>query len=166
MPYYISLSLCIVLLIVLIFETYLIITRNRLIRVKGKDDYFTAILILLFILLIFPLDIANTGIESFRNMLAIMIVFASFAIKRGLMDKGVAKFGFIIPWSKIQAVYFEPYQTMKVAVVFKTKQHRFKLLFHVVALKELFETVTLHCSEVMVEKGLDQKLKQSQKMFS
>lgn len=165
MSYYVSFSLSIILLLFLIFETYLIITRNRLIKVKGKDDYFTAVILLLFVLLIFPLDITNTGIESFRNTLAIMIVFASFAIKRGLTGKGVAKFGFMIPWSKINAVYFEPYQTMKVAAVFQTKQYKFKLIFHVVALKELFETVTSYCSNVMVEKGLDQKLKEGRKLF-
>lgn len=159
MLYYASLSISIFLLLFLAFETYLVITRNRIIKVKGKDDYFTTVLILVFVLMLFPLDITSTWMDSFRNALAIMVLFASFTIKRGLMDKGVAKFGFIIPWSRINAVYLEPYQTMKVAAIFKTKQFKFKLIFHVVALKEAFEMLTVHCSEVMVEKGLDQKLK-------
>ena len=40
-------------LAVLVYETYTVIRRNRRITVKGKDDFFTFCLVLLFAALIF-----------------------------------------------------------------------------------------------------------------
>lgn len=156
---FINYALCILFLAFVIFETYLVISRNRKIEVKGKDDFFTAILILVFVLLIFPFDLSDALIISLRNTLAILSVFASFAVRRGLMPKGVAKFGFIIPWSKIETIYLEPSQYMRFTAIFKTKKYRMKLSFHVVSLQEVFNYLTSYSSNIMVEKSLDLKLK-------
>lgn len=152
-------ALSILFLAFIIYETYLILTRNRKIEVKGKDDFFATILILVFVLLIFPFNLSNTLIVSLRNTLAILSVFASFAVRRGLMPKGVAKFGFIIPWSKIETIYLEPGQYMHFSAIFKTKKYRMKLSFHVVSLQDVFNYLTSYSSNIMVEKSLDLKLK-------
>lgn len=159
MEYGLSMLLTIIFLIVLIFETYLIITRNKKIKIKGKDDFFIAVIILLFILVLFPLDFSTALINTFRNTTAILAVFASFAVKRGLMDKGVAKFGFVIPWNKVEIIYLEPYQSMKIAAIFKMGKIKLKLIFHIITIKEVFENLTSHGVEVMVEKSLNTKLK-------
>ena len=47
---------CAVLLAGLIGEVLLVLRRNRTILLKGKDDYFSFCLVVLFVVIIFPLS--------------------------------------------------------------------------------------------------------------
>ena len=61
--------LCFVFIVVLIVEVVFILKRNRKIVMKGKDDFFTFTLIVLFALMIFPLSDMGSVVENIRNIL-------------------------------------------------------------------------------------------------
>ena len=75
--------LSILALAVLIYETYLVIRQNRRITVKGKDDFFTFCLVLLFTSLLLRPDPGAEFVESLRNTLILMALFFTLVVKRG-----------------------------------------------------------------------------------
>ena len=81
--------LCFVFIVVLIVEVVFILKRNRKIVMKGKDDFFTFTLIVLFALMIFPLSEMGSVVESIRNILILVAIFGSAGIKRGFSEKGM-----------------------------------------------------------------------------
>ena len=141
-------------LAVLVYETFTVIRRNRRITVKGKDDFFTFCLILLFAALSFRPDPAADFLVSLRNTLILMAVFFTLAIRRGICEEGVAKLGFIVPWNKIQKVQVAAYQTSKVMAVFTTSKGRCRLIFPQHRLKNLVYELQKHVSEVLIEESL------------
>ena len=141
-------------LAVLVYETYTVIRRNRRITVKGKDDFFTFCLALLFAALIFRPDPTADFLVSLRNTLILMAVFFTLAIRRGICEEGVVKLGFIVPWKEIRQVQVAEYQTSKVVTVFTTEKRRYKLFFPQHKLKNLVYELQKHVPEVLVEESL------------
>lgn len=141
-------------LAVLVYETYTVIRRNRRITVKGKDDFFTFCLVLLFAALIFRPDPTADFLVSLRNTLILMAVFFTLAIRRGICEEGVVKLGFIVPWKEIRQVQVAEYQTSKVVTVFTTEKRRYKLFFPQHKLKNLVYELQKHVPEVLVEESL------------
>lgn len=141
-------------LAVLVYETYTVIRRNRRITVKGKDDFFTFCLVLLFAALIFRPNPTADFLVSLRNTLILMAVFFTLAIRRGICEEGVVKLGFIVPWKEIRQVQVAEYQTSKVVTVFTTEKRRYKLFFPQHKLKNLVYELQKHVPEVLVEESL------------
>ncbi len=141
-------------LAVLVYETWMVIRRNRRITVKGKDDFFTFCLILLFAALILRPDPEADFLVSLRNTLILMAIFFTLAIRRGICEEGVAKLGFVVPWSRIQKIQIAEYQTSKIMALFTTEKGRYKLIFPRYRLKELVYELQKHVSEVLVAESL------------
>ena len=141
-------------LAVLVYETWMVIRRNRRITVKGKDDFFTFCLILLFAALILRPDPEADFLVSLRNTLILMAIFFTLAIRRGICEEGVAKLGFVVPWSRIQKIQIAEYQTSKIMALFTTEKGRYKLIFPMYRLKELVYELQKHVSEVLVAESL------------
>ena len=137
-------------LAVLVYETWMVIRRNRRITVKGKDDFFTFCLILLFAALILRSDPEADFLVSLRNTLILMAIFFTLAIRRGICEEGVAKLGFVVPWSRMQKIQIAEYQTSKIMALFTTEKGRYKLIFPRYRLKELVYELQKHVSEVLV----------------
>ena len=141
-------------LAVLIYETYLVIRQNRRVTVKGKDDFFTFCLVLLFTSLLLRPDPGAEFVESLRNTLILMALFFTLAVKRGISEKGVVKLGFVIPWKKVTTVEIAEYQTSKVIARFTTGKRQFKLIFPKYQLKQLVYEIQKYIPKVMVENSL------------
>ena len=92
---YINYGICVLALLVLAAEVWFVLKRNRQIKVKGKDDFFTFALVLLFCMALFPLDQAGALLESFRNVVLLMAVFGTLAIKRGVSDQGIESYSLL-----------------------------------------------------------------------
>lgn len=144
-------------LAVLVYETWMVIRRNRRITVKGKDDFFTFCLVLLFAALILRPDPEADFLVSLRNTLILMAIFFTLAIRRGICEEGVAKLGFVVPWSRIQKIQIAEYQTSKIMALFTTEKGRYKLIFPRYRLKELVYELQKHVSEVLVAESLKLK---------
>lgn len=141
-------------LAVLIYETYIVIRQNRRVTVKGKDDFFTFCLILLFAALILRPDPDADFLISLRNTLILMAIFFTLAVKRGVSDEGVVKLGYVIPWRKIRKIQIAQYQTSKVMAVFTTEKRRYRLIFPKYRLKNLVYELQKHFPEVLLEESL------------
>ena len=122
--YYLNLAACVFLIGVIIVEIWFILHVNKQIRIKGKDDFFTGALVMLFVILIFPLTENLQMIEIVRNILLLAALFATMAVRRGLTDRGVQKLFFTIPWERLDEVLISEGQMNKVQVVFRTKTMR------------------------------------------
>lgn len=141
-------------LAVLIYETYLVIRQNRRVTVKGKDDFFTFCLVLLFTSLLLRPDPDAELVESLRNTLILMAMFFTLAVKRGVNDSGVVKLGFIVPWKKVDMVEIAEYQSSKVVARFTAGKRQYKLIFPKYQLKQLVYEIQKHIPKVMVENTL------------
>ena len=96
--------LCALALAALVWETWMIAKRNRTIKVKGKDDFFTFCIVMMFAMLFLRPEIDVDMLTSLRNTLILMALFFSLAIKRGISERGVEKICFVIPWDKIETI--------------------------------------------------------------
>ena len=76
---YLNYGASVLALLVLAAEVWFVLKRNRQIKVKGKDDFFSFALVLLFCMAIFPPTQMETLLESFRNVVILMAVFGSLA---------------------------------------------------------------------------------------
>lgn len=158
---YLNYVMCALLVACLILEAVFIVRRNRTIIVKGKDDFFTITLIVLFIFLLFPFSDSITMIESLRNVLMYVVVFASAAIKRGLSGSGVEKLGFTIDWQDVKEIRINAYQASKVQAVFLTDKRKYKLLFSKYMLKDVLREMEkhVHINHIYIQSSLDDVLK-------
>lgn len=98
-------------LAVLIYETYLVIRQNRRVTVKGKDDFFTFCLVLLFTSLLLRPDPGAEFVGKPSQYVNPDGIVLYLAVKRGISEKGVVKLGFVIPWEKVTTVEIAEYQT-------------------------------------------------------
>lgn len=151
--------LCIIFMIVLIVEVGFILKRNRRIVMKGKDDFFTFTLVVLFALMIFPLSDMGSIVESIRNILILVAIFGSAAIKRGFSEKGMEKIFYTIDWEQIQSVQIDEYQVSKIKVVCQTEKGKHKLFFGKYKLKEVLRVLEQHVSNIYIQGALDDVLK-------
>ncbi len=156
--YYLNLAACVFLIGVIIVEIWFILHVNKQIRIKGKDDFFTGALVMLFVILIFPLTENLQMIEIVRNILLLAALFATMAVRRGLTDRGVQKLFFTIPWERLDEVLISEGQMNKVQVVFRTKTMRFKLIFPRFKLKELVFELQKHVDKVSLQKSLQKQI--------
>lgn len=141
-------------LAVLVYETWWVIRKNRLIKVKGKDDFFTFCLVLLFASLFFRPDPEADFLVSLRNTLILMAIFFTLAVRRGISEAGIVKLGFVIPWEKVQKIQIAEYQTSKLMAQFTTEKRRFKLIFPKHKLNELVYEIQKHFPQVLLEESL------------
>ncbi len=150
--------LCFVFIVVLIVEVVFILKRNRKIVMKGKDDFFTFTLIVLFALMIFPLSDMDSMVENIRNILILVAIFGSAAVKRGFSDKGMEKIFYTMDWDSIQSVHIDEYQTSKIKVVCQTEKGKHKLYFGKYKLKEVLRVLEQHVSNIYIQSSLDDVL--------
>lgn len=150
--------LCILFIAGLISEIYFILRRNRKIILKGKDDFFTFALVVLFALTIFPLSDADSLVANIRNILILVTIFGSAAIKRGFSDKGMEKIFYTVRWEDIQEVQIDAYQTTKIKVVCQTAKGKHKLFFGKYKLKEVLRTLEQHVSNIYIQNSLEDVL--------
>lgn len=150
--------LCFVFIVVLIVEVVFILKRNRKIVMKGKDDFFTFTLIVLFALMIFPLSDMDSMVENIRNILILVAIFGSAAVKRGFSDKGMEKIFYTVDWDSIQSVHIDEYQTSRIKVVCQTEKGKHKLYFGKYKLKEVLQVLEQHVSNIYIQSSLDDVL--------
>ena len=116
--YYLNLAACVFLIGVIIVEIWFILHVNKQIRIKGKDDFFTGALVMLFVILIFPLTENLQMIEIVRNILLLAALF-TMAVRRVLTDRGVQKLSpFLGGWTRSLFRRSDEQGT----VLFRTKQ--------------------------------------------
>ena len=145
---------------VIVVEIYFVLKRNRTITLKGKDDFFTFTLAVFFVITIFPVSDMDSLLENVRNILVLVAVFGTAAIKRGFSDRGLEKICFTVPWEDITSIQINEYQSNKLQVVCQTKKGaKFKLYFGKYILKDVLRTTQKHISEVYMQDSLDQVLK-------
>lgn len=152
--FYMNAAICVLLMAAIVVEILYILRRNRRINVKGKDDLFATALVMLFVMIIFPLTENATVIESLRNILLLVVMFATFAIRRGISEKGVEKLFFTVPWEKITKITITQGQTGKVQAVFHMGTFKIKLIFSVYNLKMVVFESQKHVSEVYLQDSL------------
>lgn len=155
---YINLLLCIVMLAALVFETVLIVRRNRQILKIGFDDFFLVMLIMLAALFLLPFNEAGTGLEALRNTLALLVLFTTFAIKRGVYEKGVAKVFFTVPWHKVDRIQVDIWQNNKTAVYFYIGRFRFKLVYRSFQTAAALDYMTSHCSNIVIDQAVEKQI--------
>ena len=108
---------------------------------------------------LFPLDQAGALLESFRNVVLLMAVFGTLAIKRGVSDQGIEKLFFTVKWDQIREIRLEPYQMQKMILICRTDKRKWKLFFHKYQLRDLLYQIQKYRSEVMLESSLEEALK-------
>lgn len=148
---------CFVLMIGIMCEIYLILKRNRKIILKGKDDFMLFSLLVILILFIFPIASPVTLIENVRNILLLILVFGTTAIKRGVSESGIEKVCFTIRWEEIRKIYVNMYQISKIEVICETRKGKYKLLFSKYQLKELLKVTEKKVSEIYLQSVLQEE---------
>lgn len=156
--------LCIFLMACLGLEIYLIIKRNRTILVRGRDDYFIAVMVLAAVLLLMPYNYSIDWLEALRNTTAIVVVFGSFGIRRGLSARGIEKLGYHVDWADVKDPRIEQYLTSGLVLRFNGKKHAHRLLFSFSTLKKLLYEFQQHGFDVMVQQEIWNKYEQYSKM--
>lgn len=168
MPDSIEIVLIILLIVVLFLILYRVLTKNKKILFKGHDDYIYSALALIIILAINPVSETMSYYGILRSMLLLIVVFAQFAIKRGISQQGFEKIFFTIPWEKIQDVYIQALTTSvsKIAITIEMKNKlRFKLHFKINRLPKIVNFLETKLPEVKVETELIKKYKELSKSF-
>lgn len=145
-------GLCGLAVLAMSFELYLIVTRNRKIKVKGKDDYFSFALVLLFTVLIFPVSMEYTVLTSLRNTLIFLALFGNLGIRRGLMEDGIAKSVYTVAWDQVESVQIDEYQTAKIQAVFAMRGRQIKLIFPKAQLRTVLAELEKHIGNIYLKK--------------
>ncbi len=146
------------LIIVLLMMLYLVIKRNRIIKVKGHDDSFSVIIVLFFAVLFFPVKENLTLYESIRNTLIYLTILFSFGVKRGLSEEGVIKFGYIIPWSSIKNIQITQHLMTTLKVTFFYNDTQRSLLFKNIRLAEVLRFCDGKKVPIQIEKAIEDKI--------
>ncbi|MEG0165613.1 hypothetical protein [Anaerorhabdus sp.] len=137
---------------------YFVITRNKKVLVKGFDDFFTVIIILFFTMLIFPINVNTTILESARNSILYITIFSTFAIRRGISQNGFEKFCYTIPWSKITEIRLVPYQINKIHVEIITKDRTYKLIFREYLIPKILNNISSYVKNIKIEQSIQVKI--------
>jgi len=138
----------------LIAETYLILKRNRRIIVKGKDDFFSLCIVMLFAMLLLRPNEEAVLINALCSTLVLAAIFFSMAVKRGVSERGIEKFGFHIPWSRITGIRLAAYQMSKVQLLISTQAHCYKLIYHQYQMKKLIYEIQKHYADILIDQSL------------
>lgn len=145
---------CVAALVILCWETWLIIKRNRTIILKGRDDFLTFCLILLFVMLFLRPNMDESFLVSLRNTLVLTAIFFSIAVKRGISEQGIVKLGFLIQWDQIRKIQIEPYQLNRLILRIITEKHQFQLFYPKYQLKKLIYELQKYYPQVMIAEEL------------
>lgn len=164
LPEFVDWILIVLLSVLLIYFAVLIFKRNRLIKVKGSDDYVYAAFIMLVLILINPVDVNMSMTAVVRSLLFYLAIFGQFAIKRGLSDRGFEKIFFYIPWEKVTRVEVseKPSMRAKILVIVEDgRKMRFNLYFSIAKSQEILEYINRFVSDkLMIRQDLATKLEQ------
>lgn len=160
--YYLNLIIIIFALLGLIAIIYFVLTRNKKIIVKGHDDFFTVIIILFFVMLIFPIKVDITLLESFRNSLLYILIFSTFAVRRGISENGFEKFCYTIKWNQIKEVRLVPYQVTRIHVEIQTESKTYKLIFREYLIPKILDNLNGHVSNIKIEGSIQAKIEKGQ----
>lgn len=152
--YFANMLVSIVLMISILAEIYLIITRNRKVIVKGSTDLMLHVIILAAAVIIFPLSSNFEITEAVRDILLFAAIFGSAAVKRGIFEKGIVRFFCIIAWDKIQSAKIEEYQATKIAVLYNIGKREYRLIFHKPQLKSVLFETEKHIRQVTMQESL------------
>lgn len=150
--------LSIVLLAGVGFETYLIYKRNRTVRMPGKDDFMTMMLVIWAVMFVIPLNQMASEIEAIRNILTLLFVFSTFAIKRGVNEKGIVKVFFTIPWRHIRQIQVDQHQLNLAKITFRSDKFSVKLVFPMHTLSRTLDFISAHCPAVLVDASVQAKI--------
>jgi len=151
--------LSIVLLAGIGFEAHLIYKRNRTVRMPGKDDFMTMMLVIWVVMFVIPLNQMTTAIEAIRNVLILLFIFSTFAIKRGVNEKGVVKVFFTIPWHLIRQIQVDQHQMNLAKMTFRADKFSVKLVFPLYALSQTLDIISTYCTDVLIAAPVQEKLK-------
>ena len=146
--------LCFIMLAVIGIEIGFILVRNKRIENKGNDNFFLFTLVVLVLMLVFPVLEMATALEALRNILVLVAVFATMAVKRGFSAKGMEKLFFTIPWCKITDIHITAYQTSKICVSCKTETYTFKLYFSRYHLKKVLCVLQQYKNNIYLQECL------------
>jgi hypothetical protein len=147
-------ALCILFMMIILVEVYLVIARNKKIIVRGHDDFFIGSMVLLGVLLLFPYSDRLDWLEALRNTTAIVAVLASFAIRRGITNEGIRKLFFLVKWENVKNVRIEQHLTNKLALYFAGRKANHMLIFSYAALKKMVYQLQQHGFDVPVANGV------------
>lgn len=158
--FYLNILICILAVVFVFYMAYLIFTRNRTVLCKGRDDYLTYALIIIFMVALFPVpEDGNMMIEVVRNLLLYLAFFSSLMPSRGIAGKGIVMAAYTIPWSKITNLRVEEYMTNKTQVVFVAYGMKHKLLYNRARTREVVATLQKFVGDVYIQTELDPYLK-------
>lgn len=138
----------------LIAEAYLVFKRNRRIIIKGKDDFFSLCIVMLFAMLLLRPNEEAVFVNALCSTLVLTAIFFSMAVKRGVSERGIEKFGFHIPWNRITGIRLAAYQTSKVQLLVSTQTHCYKLIYHQYQIKKLIYEIQKNYTEVLIDESL------------
>ena len=150
--------LCVLSMLCIIGEIFLILKRNRKVQLRGKDDFFTFSLVVFFAIIIFPLAEMSSMVENIRNILILGAIFGTAGIRRGFSEKGMEKVCYTIAWEQIKTVRINEYQTSKIQVICQTARGKHKLLFSKHLLKEVLRLKEKHVPDIYIQSALENTL--------
>jgi hypothetical protein len=157
-------ALCILFMLIILVEVYLVIARNKKIIVRGYNDFFIVSMILLGVLWLFPYSDRIDWLEALRNTTAIVVVLGSFAIRSGITSEGILKLFFLVKWENVKNVRIEQYLTNKLALHFTGRKANHRLIFSYAALEKLIYQLQQHGFEVPVANDVWSKYNEYSKM--
>lgn len=160
--YYLNLFIIISALLGLLLIIYFVVTKNKKIIVKGHDDFFTVIIVLFFVMVIFPIKLDATLLESFRNSLLYILLFSTFAVKRGISTDGIEKFCYTIKWNQIKEIRLVPYQVTKIHIEIQTDNKTYKLIFREYLIPKILDNLNGNISNIKIESSLQTKIEKGQ----
>jgi hypothetical protein len=151
-------------MLVILVEVYLVIARNKKIIVRGNDDFFITSMVLLGVLLLFQYSDHIDWLEALRNTTAIVVVLASFAVRRGITNEGIQMLFFLIKWENVRDIRIEQHLTSKLAFRFTGRNANHMLFFSYATLKKLVYQLQQHGFDVPVANDVWSKYNQYSKM--
>lgn len=157
----INYAISILLMLGVIWEVYMVLKRNKTIRIKGKDDILSFSLAVIFILVIFPISDAADLVESIRNILFLVFLFGTTGIKRGFSEQGMEKVCYTLNWEDIKKVYVSEYQGGKIQVICEGRSRKHKLLFAKAQLKAVLGCLQTKVPEIYIQGNLQKCMKEN-----
>lgn len=155
----INLFVCLLLLTGIGFEAFLILKRNRTIRQPGKDDFMMIMFVIVAVILIVPLNNATSAIEAMRNVLILVFLFGTLAIKRGVNEKGIVKSFFFIPWQSVKRIHVDRHHMHQARITFKSGWYSPSLIVPIFALAGILDYVGAYCPDILIETTVQDQMK-------
>ena len=155
----INILMCILAAGMIGLEVIWILVSNKKIELVGKDDYFLFALILTAAVILLPVTLEDSYIVGLRNVLVFLALFGSMGVKRGVMSDGIIKFGHVVPWSQVDTVEIEEYQTSKIRVIFSCGKRKTRLLFNKYDLKKVLAVIEKYTDTIYIQPALELMLK-------